>query len=242
LTSGAYRRDYDEVKTLGSNLVSTRTPAQEDLARFYSDNFIPLWQRTLRTIAMDHVADIGDRARLFALANMAAADALIGAWYAKKFWNFWRPITAIREGGADGNPRTLGDPGWTPRNITPNYPDYTSGANNLTSSIARILQRFFLTDRMTFTVESRLNPASPEFRTYHRFSHIAKDVIDVRVYQGIHFRFADEWAFWQGRASANWAFDHELRPVKPRRDRDEDEDEEDQSGVRDQESGIKGQE
>ena len=202
LTSGLYTRDYDEVKAIGSKTSTERTPDQTELANFYSDNFLVLMQRNLRTIAETMGTDLGESGRLFALANMAAADALIAAWDAKVYYNFWRPITAIREGDADGNRHTAGDPLWEPLIATPPYPDYTSGANNLTSSIMRIVELFFETDYLTFVMESKAAAAGNKFRTYHRLSDITQDVIDVRVYQGIHFRFADEVAFRSGRRSA----------------------------------------
>jgi hypothetical protein len=213
LTSGLYTRDYDEVKAVGSKTSSVRTPDQTELANFYSDNFLVLMQRNLRTIAETMGTDLGESGRLFALANMAAADALIGAWDAKVYYNLWRPITAIREGDADGNRHTVGDPLWEPFSATPPYPDYTSGANNLTSSIMRIVELFFGTEQITFIMESKAAAAANKFKTYHRLSDITQDVIDVRVYQGIHFRFADDVAFRSGRRSANWAFSHVLRPV-----------------------------
>jgi hypothetical protein len=209
LASGEYARDYDEVKALGRLNPSTRTQAQTDLAVFYSDNFLVQWQRTLRGIAIANVFDVGDSGRLFALANMAAADAIITAWYDKRLWNFWRPITAIQQGDDDGNRRTVGDPTWLPFLPTPPYPDYTSGANNLTGAMTRTLERFF-GDRTEFSVFS--TPANRTI-TYHAFSDMADDVVDVRVYQGIHFRFADEVARRQGMRAADWAFSHVLRPV-----------------------------
>jgi hypothetical protein len=135
LTSNRYRREYDEVKALGSRLNSARTDAQTDLAYFYADNFLALWNRTLRTIALEHVHDIGDSARLFALAALTNADRGITAWDSKYHYNFWRPLTAIREGDDDGNSRTAGDPNWEPLLNTPNYSDHTSGANNLTGGM-----------------------------------------------------------------------------------------------------------
>ena len=82
-----------------------------------------------------YVNNIGDTARLFALANLATADAFITCWNDKKRYFFWRPITAIQEGNNDGNPRTIGDPTWEPLGFTPPYPDHTSGANNITGAM-----------------------------------------------------------------------------------------------------------
>jgi hypothetical protein len=209
LGSGKYARDYEEVKSLGSANSTARTQAQTDLALFYSDNFLALWERTLRGIADTNINNIGDSARLFALANMAAADALITAWADKRSWNFWRPITAIQEGDNDGNSQTVGDATWLPLLPTPPYPENTSGANNLTGAMTRTLKRFF-GDKVTFSVMS--TPVN-QTKTYHRFSDMADDVVDVRIYQGIHFRSADEVARRQGTRAADWAFSHFLRPL-----------------------------
>jgi hypothetical protein len=141
LTSGKYAREYNEVKALGRASASA-TQEQTHLALFYSDNFLLLLERTLRGIG-GTVGNIGDDARLFALANMAGADAIIAAWDTKRFYHFWRPITAIQEGDNDGNPQTAGDPTWLPLLPTPPYPDYTSGANNVTAAITRTLALLF---------------------------------------------------------------------------------------------------
>jgi hypothetical protein len=213
LTSAKYRREYNEVKALGARLNSVRTPEQTDLAYFYADNFIVLWFRTLRAIADQHLHDIGDSARLFALASLAGADAVITAWDSKYHYNFWRPLTAIREGDNDGNSQTEGDPSWEPLINTPNYPDHTSGANCLTGAMTRTLAQFFRTDKFAFTVSSTFPQAIQKEREYERFSDMAQDVVDVRIYQGIHFRTADEVGRKQGRRVAKWVFEHFLRPV-----------------------------
>jgi hypothetical protein len=208
LGSGEYTHDYNEVKALGSMNSTARTPEQTALAVFYSDNFITMWERTLRSISTANISDIGDSARLFALANMSAADAIIGSWDNKTYWNYWRPITAIREGDNDGNDKTVGDPAWVPMVVTPAYPEYTSGANNLTAAMTRTLELTF-GDRTTFSVFSTTAGIT---KTYQRFSDMADDVVDVRIYQGIHFRTADEVARRTGKRVADWAMSHFLRP------------------------------
>jgi hypothetical protein len=190
-----------------------RTQPQTDLAIFYSDNFMMLWQRTLRGIATANVGNLDESARMFALANLSAADAAIGAWDAKVYFNFWRPITAIRYADTDGNAATIEDSTWTPFTTTPNYPEYPSGANNLTGSMAGALSNFFGRDKLTFTVESRFQNVI-RTKTYERFSDMCQDVIDVRIYQGIHFRFGDEVAFTTGKQAANWVSAHYLRPIR----------------------------
>ena len=213
LTSERYRKDYDEVKRLGSFGSTERTPAQKDIAYFYSENFLAQWNRALRGIATNHLRRSGDTARLFALANLATADAVITSWDSKKFYFVWRPMTAINEGDNDGNPNTAGDPTWQPLINNPNYPDYTSGANNVTGAMTRTLSLFFGRDRLTFEVTSLAPLAIQKTRTYNRFSDAAQDVVDARVYLGIHFRFADTAARTQGQRVAQWTFNHFLLPL-----------------------------
>jgi hypothetical protein len=217
LTSTRYSADYAEVKAFGSLASAARSAEQTDIAYFYSDNFLAQWNRALRGIAAQRLRRTGDTARLFALANLATADAIIAAWDSKRFYAFWRPLTAIRAGESDGNPNTIADPAWQPLINNPNYPDYTSGANNVTGAMTRTLERYFGTDRMTFEVTSLAPLAIRKSRVYHRFSAAAQDVVDARVYLGIHFRFADTAARTQGRRVADWTFSHFLLPIGGRK-------------------------
>ena len=114
LTSADYAEDFNEVKELGSLTSITRTADQTDAAIFWQDQAMALWNRIFRTLAASQNLDIVDSARFFAMENLAAADALIGCWNDKYYWQFWRPITAIREADTDGNPATQADPTWLP--------------------------------------------------------------------------------------------------------------------------------
>lgn len=113
----------------------------------------------------------------------------------------------------DGNPNTVGEPLWQPLIPNPPYPDYTSGANNITGAMTRSLALFFGTENMTFTVTSNAPLAVKKSRTYSSFKNAAAQVVSARVYLGIHFRFADEGARTQGRNVAEWVYDHYLLPV-----------------------------
>src|SRR6267142_305078 len=207
VTSQQYTDDYNEVKEKGALNNSTRTPEQTDLANFWNANYIVLWNQALRNIASTQVNNIGDSARLFALAALSTADALITAWDSKKYYVYWRPITAIQEGNNDGNLNTVGDPSWLSLITNPPYPDYTSGANNVSAATLRSLENFFGTDVMTFKVTTtNTGPTNVDTRVYSRFSDAATDVVNARIYEGIHFRFADAEARRQGTRVANWAF------------------------------------
>jgi hypothetical protein len=114
LTSAAYTEDFNEIKEVGSLYSTTRTADETDAAIFWQDHAHALFNRIFRTLAASQGLNIVDSARLFAMENLAAADAAIGCWNDKYYWQFWRPITAIQEADTDGNPDTQADPTWLP--------------------------------------------------------------------------------------------------------------------------------
>lgn len=225
LASRRYAAAYNEVKSLGARFNSGRTAEQTEIGLFWYSNYLVLWYQALRDIAAAHVHNIDDSARLFALTSLAMGDAVLTAWDTKLHYATWRPITAIRNGDNDGNPETVADPNWEPLQNNPNYPEYTSGANNVTGAVTRMLALFFGTDEMIFTVTTTNHPpAITTTRTYNRFSDAAADVLNARIYAGIHFRFADVQGRRQGRHVAQWVFSHFLRSV----DADDHDDHEDE--------------
>ena len=215
LDSNEYTKAYNEVKAMGARFNSGRTTDETHLALFWASNYLVVWNRVARDVAAAESLNSSDRSRLFALVTMSVADAAITAWDSKVAYNFWRPLTAIRLGNDDGNPDTVGDPTWEPLINTPNYPDHTSGANNATGAATRAMALFFDTDEKTFTVfTTNTTPGIPASKTFNRFSDAAAEVVDGRIYEGIHFRFADEDARKQGRHVAQWVFGHALKPLE----------------------------
>jgi hypothetical protein len=228
LNSETYIRDYEEVKKYGDVNFHTRgalcpAPRETEVGRFWSGNLVLQWNDTLRNIVVDRQLSIGESARLLALASLAVADAGITVWDTKRFYNFWRPYGAIRSAD-DGVPETVQDPAWTPflqsayfpaGSQTPAYPDYSSGANGVTGAYVTTLQLFFRGDWLRFEINKATSPVvaiCTNPRVYRRFSEAADEVVDARIYLGIHFRFADEASRRQGTQVAYWAFSHYLRP------------------------------
>ena len=220
LSSGAYAKEYNEVKQLGGDGTITptlRTVDQTALARFYAVNPVEMFSRAFRAIAADEGLTLAEQARLFAMLNMAAADALINCWDDKAFWSFWRPITAIRNGDNDGNKNTVGDPQWTSLIPAPPYPDHPSGYNCVTGSFMHTAEAFFGKGKMDFSVTAFVgSPPAPVTRAYERFTDVVKDTIDARMFLGIHFRTPDEQGAGIGRDVANWLDKHFFQPVKGR--------------------------
>jgi hypothetical protein len=200
LTSRRYANEFDEVKAIGAIDSKTRTPAQTAAARFWGvPNAIGTWSSLYRNIAEQQRGSLADNARLFAMLYFAGADTGITVWADKAKYSFWRPITAIREASADGNRRTMADPDWLPSINTPPYPDQPSGLSSLAGASARALQEFFGTDDVAFGATN-----TEGTRNYTSFSQAVDEIVDARVWSGIHFRKADEDGAEIGRRVARW--------------------------------------
>jgi hypothetical protein len=163
LKSRVWADDYNETKTVGSLTSTTRTAEQTEIGYFWADSGPLLWQNALRYISGTYLHDTGASARMFALAEAALADAQIACWDSKYFYNFWRPITAIRLGGQDGNPATVVDPNWQPLINTPNFPEYPSGHADVSGAVSHMLRLFFGTDELTFQMTTT-NPLASRRR------------------------------------------------------------------------------
>ena len=213
LESEQWAADFNEVKTVGSLTSSTRTAEQTDIGYFWADSGPVLWQNALRYISRTYLNDVGDSARLYALAETSLADTQIACWDSKYFYNFWRPITAIRLADQDGNPDTVVDPDWQPLINTPNFPEYPSGHASTSGAVTRALRLFFGTDELNFQMTTTNVNAVQKTRFFTRFSQAENEVVNARVYVGIHYRTSDRAARAQGIRVANWVFKHYFRPV-----------------------------
>jgi hypothetical protein len=149
LSSAAWAKDFNEVKRLGSVNSTARTPEQTHIALFWQSNVPPTWNAVARNLAedADYGVDLADSARLFAMLNLAAADAVINCWNDKYHWDFWRPWHAIHEADRDGNPETEPDGSWTAL-LTAPYPEHPSRHPCLEGARLHVLRMFFDTDRV----------------------------------------------------------------------------------------------
>jgi hypothetical protein len=224
LTSKAYAREFEEVKELGAVNSATRTADQTAAAVFWQFAPVALWNPLARSLADRFDLDTADQARLYATINLAAADAAIACWDDKYHYAFWRPRAAIREADTDGNARTVADPGWeplfsaatatTPPLGTPPFPDHPSGHGCLTGATMDTLADFFGTDKIPVTIVSgrSLNGVPIAPRSFDRLSQVAKEVIEARIWGGIHFRNADVQGTIIGKKIAR-SYRHTFRPV-----------------------------
>jgi hypothetical protein len=195
LTSERYAREFEEVKSVGALNSATRTADQTDQARFWAEGPQP-WTRIARQLATAHGLRTAETARLFAMLYTSGADALISAWCGKAQYLFWRPITAIREADRDGNDATAADPTWLPLINTPGYPDQPSGLSSISGAMGEVLERVF--GRREHITATSLT--SNTTRSWDSFDEAVDEVVDARVYSGIHFRKADEDGAGVGKA------------------------------------------
>jgi hypothetical protein len=212
LDSAEYAADFAEVKALGRETGSTRSSDQTDMARFWAEHPPAMWSRIFRQLSAGHGLGVADNARFFAMLYLTGADSLISCWDDKAHWLYWRPITAIREANTDGNPATEADPAWLPLIPTPPYPEHPSGHACFSSSIVRTLRDFFGTNQAEFSTVSAISGTR---RSFSRFSEAIHEIIDARVYSGIHFRIADAQGAVIGKKVANWREKHFFQPASP---------------------------
>jgi hypothetical protein len=213
LTGEQYARYYNEVKSIGNANSATRTAEQSEIARFWYEGSQAGWNRIGRVVSEQCGLDLWENARLFALLNFAIADGYIVGFNIKYHYSFWRPVTAIRAAGTDGNPETIADSSWLPYLITPFSPDFASTHSVLGAAAARVLEDFFGTDSISFSMASGA-PFPGITRSFVSFSHAAEENADSRVYAGIHFRPACVHGLRVGERIGAFTFKHLLRAAE----------------------------
>jgi hypothetical protein len=209
LASAAYAADVNEVKAIGGDGVvtpSTRTANQTYVAKWWQSNPMASWNDVARQLIAQNHLDISDAARLLAMENLAAADAAINTWNNKYHFSFWRPFQAIRRAADDGNSATSPDLTWTPLISAP-YPEYTSGHMGLDGSHTTVLQKFFgNAPAGGYQITSAfVNPGGPATRTFSSFSQAVDEIVEARIWAGLHFRDADVQGVQLGTNVANFA-------------------------------------
>jgi hypothetical protein len=207
LDSQQYADDYDEVKQLGAAIGSTRTEEQTEIALFWADGAgteTPPghWNSIAQIIADERGNTLEQNARLFALLNIAMADAAICSWDAKYTFHFWRPVTAINFAEPELN--------WMSFIVTPPFPDYVSGHSAFSAAAATVLPLFYGTEDLPFTTGSDFLPGV--YRSFSTCLDAAQEAALSRIYGGIHFRSASEHGLQAGSSIGEWTATHYLLP------------------------------
>ena len=210
LGSDEWAQNFNETKTLGAINSTVRTPAQTEIGLFWTEHTTRQYARAFRALAMARALDTSDTARLFAMMWAGFADSFIGCMNAKYHFSFWRPVTAIQNAGLAGNPLTVADPTWKPLGVTPNHPEFPAAHGCVTGSVARTLERFFSTDRVTLVVSSTVTNTT---HTFTNTEDLEEEVFGARIYAGFHYRHSLVEGFELGHNVVKQMVRHYFRRV-----------------------------
>jgi hypothetical protein len=213
LKSAQWARDYNEIKDLGEKNSSKRTARQTEDARFWIFVNPGMSHQLVRQIVTAKNMDVLDSARFMALVSAAEADAVIAVFDAKYKYEFWRPITAIRNGDIDGNPATQRDAIWQPIDATPMHPEYPCAHCIINSAVAAVIKALLGTE--VIPEVSLTSPFAPGVR--HRFTNLrayTDEVAGGRIYAGFHYRFSTVAGTEMGQKIGAYVVNSVMQPVQ----------------------------
>jgi len=190
LTSETWTRDLNEIREIGSNTSARRSAEQTTIARFWFFTGPRTYNTIVRQIASNRKMDLVDCARLYALTSIAGADAFIAVFEAKYAYNFWRPVTAIRNADLTSNPATPREASWQPLGVTPMHPEYPCAHCITASAVATVLQHVVGNEIDEITLTSPT--AAGVTRKWTRLQDYSDEVSSARIYAGFHYRFSTE--------------------------------------------------
>src|SRR6266480_2317983 len=237
LQSDEWVEAFDQTKAYGALTGSLRSDEQTFIAKFWSANVIRQYNRVGRDIAATRGLSLLDTARLTAMINVVAADAMMSMHHAKYHYLFWRPVTAINgsldatavtndgfgpvPGYDDGNPATAEQAGWRPLLSTPNHPEYPSAHSTLTSAMAEVFRTFLGTSHIDLDIHG-FDPAGPAgnlnaVRHFDMPNDLRQEVMNARIWAGLHYHFSCVAGVALGRQVANFDLRHAFQPISHRR-------------------------
>jgi hypothetical protein len=216
IDTARYAAEFNEVKEIGALDSTSRTTTETYIARWWQSTPVRSWNEVGRELAMRNGLDALDTARLLALQNLSGADASITCWNDKYYWDFWRPWNAIQRAAEDGNPATTPDPDWAPLIAAP-YPEHPSGHLCLDAANVRVLRMYFgdtVDGGFSITsISALLQPEDEAVRSFDSFSQVLAEVVEARIWAGLHFRTGDRQGKFLGRDVAGYVARHELQSL-----------------------------
>jgi hypothetical protein len=216
LDSHKYAVQLAELQAYGGATSTVRTDEQTQIAQFWNANAITQINQTQRDLASAHGFDLVETARGLAMANLTDSDAGIACFDAKYHYTFWRPVTAIQHADIDGNDLTTADPTWTPLLTTPNHPEYPAAHGCLTSSDAEVAAKLLDTHRIEIDIAGSVGRNVTTLTTsrhYATVEELDREIVNARVWAGLHFRDSGEVGVKLGRDVAHWALDRYFLPA-----------------------------
>lgn len=210
LRSETYTLDYNETQLMGSSTSTARSAAQTEIALFHTENPNLFWSRNLRNFTAGLGLNLLDHARLMAMLFVSLGDAGNACFDSKYTYNFWRPVTAIRAGDTDDNSNTVPDAAWFPLANTPPHPEYPAAHGCVSGAVAEVI-RSELGEKLSFTFNSTVANT-----TVHQFAGpdaLVSEIINARVYGGMHFRNSVQQGVRLGRKVGDWVEDNYFQPL-----------------------------
>jgi len=218
LTSHRYTRDLKEIQAYGSATSTVRTAEQTAIAQFWNANATSQTNVMMAGVVTGHAMDAVDAARAFAIANMVDTDAGIACWDSKYHYLFWRPVTAIQHADIDGNPATTADPAWTPLLVTPNHPEYPAAHGCVTAAESELLTSILHTSNIQVDIQGSVGGLTTLTTTRHyaTASDLRHEIVNARVWAGLHYRNSANVGVWLGKTVARYALAHYFQPTHHR--------------------------
>ena len=225
---------FNQIKAYGASTGSVRTDEKTLIAKFWSANVIRQYNRVGRDISDARGLGLLDTARLAAMVNVVGADALMSGLHAKYHYLFWRPVTAINgsldptavtndgfgpvPGYGDSSPATVEQAGWRPLLTTPNHPEYPAAHGTITSAMAEVFISFLGTNQIDLDIHG-FDPAGPAgnlnaVRHFDTASDLRAEIIDARLWAGLHYHFSSVAGVVLGRNVAKYDLMHAFGSVQ----------------------------
>lgn len=217
LTSWLYAKDLNETEAYGASNSTVRTQAETDTAYFWNANAVNQYNGAMQNAVTENGLGLVDAARLLAMGELTTADAGMACWDSKYFYLAWRPITAIQHADVDGNAATTADPTWTPLLTTPTHPEYPAAHGCLSSAFSDSLAAALHTRNLDITIPGATDGGTTltTSRVYRNVWDIQREVVNARVWAGLHFRNSVLQGENLGNHVAAWDLSHAFKPTWP---------------------------